>query len=915
MKPRPLLVLLLLTSLVVLPSLQLALAAPTKSSSSTAANTAWSSMSPDPKSPYSERVDIYTAGSNDYWQVRLNPVNASRPDILAAESVTGVTAYELTAIQASTASSNSPVFWKEGYGVVRLPFTPYSGVFLNVTATSQSAAQSAASDFSSLLAANFEQIGSSGNNYTFFSSADFRVAGATIFATVPTSEKGLAIMTNESSLAADPTPTAILTGVRSGSSFTHTVAFGSTEPNAVGTNGSLLLQAALNLQNKSLVSSPNATLTQVVVHSLDGLIKSSDNASITNSVANFSATYSTTVAPGTRLRPNITVIQNPPVLTVTRTVDSGSVNSGGLVTVTINLQNTALNGTIKNIVVNDSWWRSYPSLFSLSAGNSSFNVPSLAAGLNISRAYSLKVTSSTSEDLIAPASTVSYSYTAGNVTVNASTKANEVEVRTNNAGPALVMQAGVDLTSGSALGRVAHYVVTVTNTGNDPALSLSILNYTNPTLTPGGVWKIQPTISLAGIANRNFSQTFNLSWTSPDGTTEKLVSNPASVILSHSKMQLPLMEFRVVATTPPQGVAQGGANATWVLTNKGTAAASNVSVSQPFPSGVACKSVVSGNGTCDSSGFSLAVPSVASLGNVTGTLRLNFSSDNYLIGPASVSTNYFGLTLHTLGSALPVAAGVVVTKTFSPGAVFVGQNCSVTVRVTNHGSLPVYNVTLATTADSFSTAVSGTLHSQYARLDPNASQSLNYTVKMLSSGNFTSASTSLSYIFGGYGGQRPVSSGTVLVYKSLQATTSTTSTPEEGADFSLSVDVHNPSSANVTNVSVSIPLPQGLTIVNYSSEFQVVGRTVTLSVPSLAAGETSSHSLTLRANYDGSFNIGTGNMTFSYLGATLKGVVSTPAIVVGIGSPLRYELPIGVAVLITLAVAVYMHRKLVIEAK
>jgi hypothetical protein len=355
MKSRSLLIFILIISLAVLPSVQLALAASSsKSSSSSTTTTTTSTTTDPPKPPYSEKVVIYTAGSNDYWLVSLSPVKASRPGIVAAESVPGVSGYELTAVQASTASASSPLFWGEGYNVVKLPFMPYSGVFLNVTATSQSAAASAASDFGSTLGVNFKQLSSSGSNFTFYSSASFTIAGKTIFTSVPASNKGLAGIATEASLAADPTPTAILTGVRSGSSFAHTVEFGSTGIGAVGTNGSLLLESALTLQNDSFVSSPNATSTQVVVHSLDGLIRSSDPANVTNDVANYSANYSINVQSGARFRPNMTILSNPPVLTATRTVDSGATVSGGTVSLTLNLQNTANNGTINNITVNDN---------------------------------------------------------------------------------------------------------------------------------------------------------------------------------------------------------------------------------------------------------------------------------------------------------------------------------------------------------------------------------------------------------------------------------------------------------------------------------------------------------------------------------------------------------------------------------
>jgi len=911
MKSRSLLILVLIVSLAVLPSVQLALAA-SKSSSSSSTSTTTTTTSADPKAPYSEKLVIYTAGSNDYWLVSLSPVKTSRPGIVAAESVAGVSAYELTAIQGATSLAGSPLFWQEGYNVVGLPFIPYSGVFLNVTATSQSAATSAALDFQSTLGVNFQQLSSSGDNYTFYSSANFNTAGETVFSSVPSSNLGLAAIATESTLATYPTPTAVLTGVRSGSSFNHTVMFGSTETGAVGTNGSLLLEAALSLRNDSFVSSPNATSTQMVVHSLDGLIRSSDPATVKNDVANFSATYSITLPAGTRIRPNLTLLQNPPVLTATRTVTGGSATSGGLVSLTLNFANTATNGTLHNIAVNDSWWTAYPSLFSLSAGNSSFTIPSVAAGTNVSRAYVLKVIASASEDLIVPAVKASYSYGVGNFTVNASTQTNELEVRTNDPGPAIEAQAGASIHSGSALGKPGNYVVTVTNTGDDPALNLKVMNFTNPTLTPGGVWKVNTSIPLTSIVNRNLTQTFTVGWTAPDGSAGTLVSNPATIIYSHTSPLLPLMEFKLTATISSQALALGSVNATYALTNKGSTSADSVSVSQPLPPGMACKSVLNGNATCGSSGFSIAASSVAALANVSGTVVLTFSKQNYLPQAANVTTTLGGLTLHTLGSVLPIAAGVGVTKDFFPTAVFEGQNDNVTVLATNQGSLPVYNLTLSASPDSFDKAVSGTLNANYGALNPSGSQSLNYTVKMTSPGNHTSSSTSISYVFGGVSTQYIVSSGTVLVFKPVQAATSMKSVPTEGHDFSLAISVQNPSPVNVTNVSLSIPLPQGLSIVNYPAGFQVHGQTATLTLPSLAAGANSSTSIILKGGFDGSFNVGTATLTFEYLGNTLTGVVSTPAVVVGVDALLRYELPIGVAVILTLAVAVYMHRKLAV---
>jgi uncharacterized repeat protein (TIGR01451 family) len=916
MKSRSVVILALILSLSVIPSLQLALGAASSSSSSSSSTTTTSTSSAAPSAPFSQRLDLYLAGSNDYWQVTLSPVNATRPSIVAAESVSGVTAYQVTAIEGSTSLVGSQLFFSQGYNVAKVPFLPYSGIFLNLTASSQSAAAAAASDFDSLFGANFVLTGSAGGNYSYFAQAGFTIAGSALFSVVPVHDKGLATIANESAWMGDPTPIGTLTGVRSGSAFTHTFSFGATEQNAVGSNGTLNLENALNLLNTTFITSPNATSTTVVVHALDGLIQSGDNATVRDHVGNFSSSYAVTLPNGRAFRPNLTIMAYPPVVTASRSVDKGALSSGGLVTVTLNIVNSAENGTVRNVVVNDNWWTSYPSLFSLSAGNSSFTIPSLGPDQNVSRAYSLKVTSSASQDITVPAAKVSYSYVTGKLTVNETTNTNQLELRTNNPGPAIQIKAESNILSGSSLGKPGQYQVTVVNTGNDPAVSLQILNYTNPTLAPGGGWKINMSLPLTSISIRNLTQTFTVGWTAPDGSTGTLVSNPARVVLSHSSISLPVVQFKLVATLNSKLVAEHTVNATYVLVNRGTANANSVVVNQTFPAGLTCTAVVKGNGTCGPTGFSMHLTSAQAFENFTGTLRLNFTNDNYVAPGASITTTQSGgLVLNTLGSPLALAAGVTANKSFNPDKLFVGQQSNATLSVSNTGSLTLYNVSISTSADPFDSAVSGSLHQVYPTLAPTSSKSLNYTVKMTESGNHTSGSTLLTFVFGGSSQQYSVVAGSVLVYKAPIASSSTPSTPTEGSDFSLSVSVQNPSPANVSNVVVSIPLPTGLTIVNYSSGFKVVGHTITLTVPSLAAGESTSHSVTLRSALDGTFTLGAGTLTFDYLGSTINGVVQGSTIAVGVGSLLRFELSIALAVIIVLAVAIYMHRKLVVPAK
>jgi Translocon-associated protein beta (TRAPB) len=906
MKSRSLLVFILILSVVVVPSLQLALAASSSSSSSTSTT----STTSGPKPPYSERLDLYTAGSNAYWQVNVSPVNATRPAIVSAESVSGVSAYELTAMTSSAATASSQLFWGDGYHVIKLPFIPTTGVFLNVTASSKSAALSAAAAFGPLFGADFLQVGSGAGNYTFFSPAPFATAGQTIFSMVPSTKGGMANLTSFSTLSGLHFPIVVLTGVRSGSSFTHTVGFGSTQEDTVSSLN-FALATALGKPSSNVTSSRDATSTQVVIHSLDGLILSNDPATITNDRAGFSGTYSISSPPGSIIYPNVTLLQDPPILSATRTLDMGSAASGDLVSVTLTLSNTGSSGTIHNMAVDDGWWRAYPSLFAISAGNSSFTEPSLVAGQNVSRVYVLKVLSSAANDLKLPSAAVPYSYSLNGLTINSTAETNQNELRTNEPGPALTITAAADSRSGSPLGTRAQYLVTVTNVGNGPAINLQSGAFTDAALTPGGAaWKFNSSIPQTSLLSRNFTATFAVSWTAPDGSSNSLTSNPVRMLLSHSGVILPIMHFSVTATLTPAILKLGVINASYTISNSGGSTGTNITVTQALPAGMSCKSVINGTAACTSSGFSVTADKITPSSSVSGKVTLAFSNDNYQAEPALVNATYIGIVLHTAGNALSLAAGVTVTKTYATNPVFEAQNDTVTVRVTNQGSLPVFNLTATAQSDSFDSAFSGALQQTYATLTPGSAQSFNYTVKILAPGNHTTAATSVAFTFGGAAQSLTYSSGSVLVYKLIQVTTTTVpTTPIEGSDFLFEIELQNPTTLDVTNVSFSIPIPQGFTIVNASSGIVLDGRTVTLSLPSLAPGASATETIALRAGTDGSTTLRNGLMTFQYLGATIHGVVTAPQIVIGIDLLTRFEIPIGIAILLTIAVAVYMHRK------
>jgi uncharacterized repeat protein (TIGR01451 family) len=892
MSSRSALVLCLVLSLSVIPAVQLATA--------------------QASNQYSERLDVYTAGSSAFWLATFSGANVTVPKTVGAvESISGVNSYSLTALQTTSAVPSSQFFWPDIYGVLKVPFVPDQGAFLTVSANSAGDAASAVTSFDAYLGASFSQVSSSGNSYTYFSPSSFAISGPALYERVPSQMRGLASLFNETGFVNLQMPVITLSGERSGGSFVHSVSIGSTATTGVSSGG-VNLPALFNQTSASITSSPSSNSTQVVVHALDGLVQTSDHAVVLNHPANFSGSYSVTIPPNRKFSLNLTIIQDTPVLDAYRTLTQGSVASGDFVSVTVVVKNVAQTSTAvaQNVAVNDSWWKAYPNLFQLTSGNASFTIPTVAAGQNTSRVYVLKVISSQSEDLTVPAAPVTYTYTAQGQTLHRSTTLNEVEVRTNEQGPALSVQAGMDIPSGTAVGRAGHFLITVTNDGNSPALNLNVANSTQQNLGTGAVWKVNESLPPPSLVNRNFTRTFTLTWTAPDGSKGTLASNPDGAIFTNSGASLPFLQFTMSPIVVSGGLASGKVNMTYSLSNAGSANATAVTLSQPLPTGMTCKAVTTGSATCGASSVTLNIPSIPPHGNSSGLFSVSFSNDNYVIPPASISTTFGGETFHTAGTSIIVPAGVSATKTFTINPVFQGMQDVADIKVTNTGTAPIFNVTATSTADVF-TAIPSTQPTQktFPRIDPQGSQSFNYSSSISESGNHTIGSVTLKFIVAGFAEQYGLEQGTMTIYPPLSASAQTTpAIPTEGHDFVLKISLTNPAPVAVANVVLTVPIPASDKVVS-ALGMQAQGHSLVLTLGTMAARSNTTQSITLLSGTDVTSPFVNSTLTFQYQGATIKGVIALPTVSVGVDVLTRYDIPIALAVVIMVAAAAYIHRK------
>jgi hypothetical protein len=176
----------------------------------------------------------------------------------------------------------------------------------------------------------------------------------------------------------------------------------------------------------------------------------------------------------------------------------------------------------------------------------------------------------------------------------------------------------------------------------------------------------------------------------------------------------------------------------------------------------------------------------------------------------------------------------------------------------------------------------------FSEVSPQSSSSYSYNVTISSSafGNVSGILVSTTFILGGATQALLLGSNSMVVYKPVTATVTTSpSTPEENHDFVLAITITNSAPVGVSNVVYTVP------------------------IPSMQANSNNNVSVTLSTNTGLTIDTSAAHLTFQYQGANLNGVSVAAKIVVSVDATTRYTIPIAVAVLVALAAVFYVRRK------
>ena len=875
--------------------------------------------------PYTEKLNVYVAGADALWYFTFSGINGSSK-LSGFESTPGLSWYNITAIQTASMPSDFQIFGPKGYGLLPAPFLPPEGMFLTLGSDSYSDAAAAASALDSYLLTSFVSLNNSTGTYSFYSPVDFaNLIPATLYRFVPTSDGGFTNALTSSNFKSSAAPFIVLEGKASSPGFSHSLVIGSITASALTSTLQPNLLVYFGSTISSLQASNRSSSSVIQFRFLDGVVKSTDKATVTSDNAQFTGSYTLDLGPGTHISAvNATVVEQPAPLIASRSVDVGVLRTNDILAVTLSLKNLSPTDPITKVSFSDTWWNS-TGVFTLLKG-SNYTVPStgISAGGSVTPVYRLQYTGTSAGTVTIPASVIRYTYLAGSQDFNATAVLNPIRLSLGQDDAVIYATVAPAANFGAAVGKQQKLNITVTNVGTLPASSVFIAGQSISGLaaksgsSPGGSATVTVSKAALGLLGTNETGSFPVTYEDPAGNSLNATTNVVPVVFSHSAMQLGFPSLTVTPVLGAIGNQVTNLTLAFKTSNSGPVNATSFEATATLPSTLGCGKVnatgVGGKGiSCTGDQLTIDYPLLNGTSNLVGYMEYNLTSPlNYFIPPITFNAQTAGSAFTGESNPVAIPSGVVLSKTFSPSQLFSGMGSTVTVVATNSGPLQIYNATVSTSLDSFDTlAGQSSLQKTSTTVASGGNSTFTYAVTTSQvSGNLTGTAATASFFFGGTSYTISSAGPRADIYQPLNVSITTYPvTPEEGKTFTITVTITNPSGVGVSNVLFTLPVPSGLGLSNLQNA-QVSGGLFTVTESALAAHDTATATASGVAGSGITIPFDNAKLTFTYSGHTINGVLpSKSGIAIAEDVTTRYLIPIAIVILALLGTAFYVRRK------
>ncbi|MDE1857895.1 MAG: hypothetical protein KGI26_02345 [Thaumarchaeota archaeon] len=868
---------------------------------------------------YTEKLNVYVAGSDALWYFTFGGVNGSA-HLNALESTPGLSWYNVTAISTSGWQSDFQVFGPRGYGLLPVPYITPQGIFLTVGSDSYADASAAAAALDSYLLTSFSSYSNGTGTFIFFSPVSFSsLVPATLLKNfLPTTEHGFAAAISSSSFTSTPSPFVVLEGVKGSAGFDHSLMVGSIAYSALSSGGVPTVLGYFGQSVSSLRASNASTSSVVQITTLDGIMQSHDSATVTSRTSPFSGSYTLDVAAGHKVSGfNATVVEQPGVLLATRAVDVGVLRTGGNLSVTLAFTNLSPSYLISNVTYSDNWW-SGAAGFSFLSGVDNVSSTALASGQGTTPVYRVHYSGTATGSFTIPASVVRYAYVAGGKSFNGSTILNPIRLSLNQDDAVVYASVRPVGSLNQPAGAAQNLNITVVNVGTLPASSISVAGKTIAGLSaktggsPGGAATVTVPVSAAGLTGVNVTKSFDVTYQNPSGASLQATTNLASVIFTHVGMVTAFPALTVGATIKPLPAGVTNLTLSFTSSDFGLMNMTSFEASGALPAGLGCGRIFGTGLTCAGGRVMLSYPLVNKSSSMRSSMTFNVTSlANYIVGPFTFSATTAGQNVTGASNLVAAPLGLRLTKAYTPAQLFGGMGSTVAAMAYNAGPLAFYNATVTASVDSFdSLTASVPLTKTGLTIGPGANATISYPVSMSQTyGNFSGTAVSASYYFGGTQFSTQGAKPSVLLFRPLTVSVvSSPATPEEGKSFTIAFEINNPSGVAVSNVLFTLPIPGGVTLSGLQNA-QFSSGTLTVTAASLGPDSNATASATAVASSGVTIPFSGSKLTFSYTGVTVNGVVpKASGIAINENVTLRYVIPIAVVLLVMLGVAFYLRR-------
>ncbi len=841
------------------------------------------SLSPN----YTESVSLYLTSAETFWQAQFSGGNITLASLNVPSSVTS---FSITLTHYQKWNSQYELFTKYGFGLLGSYEPLPDGAFLVINGSSQTDAANLANSLNQMFGVNFVPYSSSSSSFAFMTPLSFQTEVHVYFwKLVPTYYQGFAGQFTEQQLESNDLAFYRL----SYSAGTYSIAIGGLKP-LVSTNFLLYNQLGVS---KSFNYSSFASSSTVQVKVLGGLITKT-NSTYVNNYNNYTAYMSTNSTRGTNtVVPNLngTLDFSFPTIVAYRQIQTLNPATNQNYSASIVVMNVSPSGTpvANDVTVNDTWLNTYSSNFSVTQGKPSGN-QNLTSGQSMTVAYEFKVLHGSTGPFNIGQIPVNYNFLVGNKTINSQIFLNTETLSINGTGPAI---EAIETPSTATVqsGQSLSVNVTITNKGNSVALNLAAANQTKANLGAGSTWSFISTFESSALTTINSTVLYTVSWLG--GTAQTNSMNAPSSFASPSSPASSI--FKSVDFFK----SSNSANVTLTILDNSATSISNLTISDSIPLGT----VFARSYEPKSLGFSGGlisgnISTLAANSNMTFTYSLNITqlAENYVFMPANVSSSWNNEVLAHFSQGFGLPLGVSTTKQISPADGFQGSAVSMQIGVSNQGTLPIYDVSLNPTGDTFLTLLGGGGASK--NILPTGSQ-LNSTLDANltgTPGSYNSSSSTASFIFAGYNQTATSNTFKVTIFQDLQGTMSVVSGKvEELHNIVIMIEITNPSNLTVSNVAYSTSLPNNLNLVSGQLSF---------GNASLAPNATFKNNITIYTNLPEQYNLNGGTLKFEYNGQKLNGQTSGLSLSVADDLTIRYGIPGLIGIVIVLATLLYVRR-------